>query len=243
MTSATINRRRLKAFTLIELLVVIAIIAVLASLLLPALSHAKGQALSARCKSNLKQIGLGLQMYLADFGKYPGNSLDPKAPTVTRTWLWYHALQKYTGGTWTNALYSCPAYRGPKFETALDGMKLVWAPHGGYSYNFEGTGVIRTPPDQGLSLGLEEQFRPVPESRVVAPSEMVAVTESTYNYFVLWVDRGYVKAGSHGKSVNALFCDGRVSSEVVRRFAAATPEARRRWNNDHDPHPETWDDR
>ena len=63
-----------RSFTLIELLVVIAVIAILAALLLPALARAQRTTKRAACASNLRQVGVGMKLFLDEHGKY---FLDP----------------------------------------------------------------------------------------------------------------------------------------------------------------------
>src|SRR5262245_35062602 len=94
------------AFTLIELLVVIAIIAILASLLLPAVASAKGVAQKAGCRSNLRQIGLALAMYTAE-----SNNEFPFYQLTDLNRNWFDDLTN-TVGSWEGKAFKCPSYNG-----------------------------------------------------------------------------------------------------------------------------------
>ncbi|OGV42106.1 MAG: hypothetical protein A2X48_14880 [Lentisphaerae bacterium GWF2_49_21] len=82
-----------KFFTLIELLVVIAIIAILAALLLPALQNAKDMARDSACKSNLKQLGLYIHMYIDDFdGYFPSTHRDSSGANPLTEYCWWEYI-------------------------------------------------------------------------------------------------------------------------------------------------------
>jgi prepilin-type N-terminal cleavage/methylation domain-containing protein len=176
---------RHRGFTLIELLIVIAIIAILASLLLPALSSAKSQAYSTMCKSNEKQIGAALAMYLGDRDVFPF-AVDLTVMGPKNALFWFDSLSPYlANAVWTQGVYRCPT-----FKAKWKGFPGIGYPPNGfgpalgsYAYNAnghvefhtesggKGLGFARTQGAQGIKS-------PRKESEIRAPSDMFAVGDS-----------------------------------------------------------------
>lgn len=173
--------RQKSGFTLIELLVVIAIIAILASLLLPALSSAQAKARDVACRNNVRQLGLALSLHVLDYELYPVYNVDPSVDLTNR--FWHQALRPYTSSAWTDPLYRCPDYRGLTLDADGDAV-----PVGSYGYN--ANGVKFTPSTLGLGgsltkvslegpIDLDDRVFRIRESQVLVPSDMIALGDAS----------------------------------------------------------------
>lgn len=257
------SRRVDQGFTLQELFVVIAIVAVLAALLLPALSVAKAHAHSTACKNNLRQIGTALKMYVDEHqSRYP-YYLGPSGPAygdatgcagqAAGLVYWSSKLFPYYPVNWTNAGYHCPGYKGITTGPYYEADRL-----GSYAYNVHGAGFNWTtePGDTVLKrFGLGPLLSwpdasAVSEVQVRVPSEMLAVGDSQFlnsgangapgGTDVLYCSLTHAfDPARHGKKYNQLWCDGHIS-EVSPHVLFNRTNAGLMWNYDHQPHPELW---
>ncbi len=228
-------RPRLDAFTLIELLVVIAIIGVLAAILFPVFSQARAKARQITCTSNLRQIGLGLNLYIEDSDEampcsYYGSFSAPSDAAANYKWM--DAIYPYVKSA---QIFDCPDDPYSKPYQYRSGTN-----YGSYGQNgaYKTEGDAETPP-RSTATHL------VKLSEIAAPSETVWAADCNNGdqtqpggssggaFGFTWPDPlnnpVIVKVGNAvqleqaghgggiafrhpGNSANVLFCDGHVKS-------------------------------
>jgi prepilin-type N-terminal cleavage/methylation domain-containing protein/prepilin-type processing-associated H-X9-DG protein len=263
-----IYRRRLSisGFTLIELLVVIAVIAILASLLLPALRHAKSRAQGIACLNNLRQITIATLSYTADYSAYPIRCYDDG---VNGYW-WADLIEPYLHSKWADKVYDCPGLwvtrgRGTFKYTNVPGQRIAgiyYHGKGSYDMNNDGVGAIGS----GLGLGGRGMFAavvPLRESEVKSPANFIAFGDICRDpegvlaswgsfldpdwYIAIYLhspnwgnDPGWHASGlrRHSGAYNLAFADGHVEFGKPKRFFNLTDEGLRRWNRDNQPNRE-----
>ena len=218
--------RNRNTFTLIELLVVIAIIAILASMLLPALNAARERGRQSSCSNNLKQLGLNFFMYAGDH--------DDRLPpmdygTGTQPYWTSTMMGRRSDGAYGNAtgfssgsymqisLLRCPSMAG-NFATDGSNSWYISFPHYGINSN-----VIRrftdNPPKLSSISNVSEKFGLV-ESWIGSTTGMdqnkgyFRIQGGTTRFDYSNGGQGY-PAARHSGSCNALFLGGNVSSYKV----------------------------
>ena len=241
------------AFTLIELLVVIAIIAILAGLLLPALSRSKSAGLTAKCKNNQRQILIAMRMYSDEYGGYPYATYIPGDLPKGATY-WFDAIRPFLANTkWGDGALQCSTYKGKVTEGG--GTSGGFQPaFGGYAYNGLGgpgnalIGLTRRGLGDFASSFIPNAIAPlIKEADVKAPSEMFAIGDSVLRPVSFlngvagdWIYSGTVvpqtnliESARHPRGLNMACVDGHVELQPPAKLFSGAAPYRNRWNRDN----------